>query len=362
MGGESFPAPGGAARVARMPISLPKSKLIPILLALVVAMAVPAAAHATLTYTKGFNKPKVYVAENSGKGARSIGPGSNSRISPNGEWIVYERRTGENAEMRLYSVESGKSERLLNPWRESFVLAWSPDSTMIAATTGGGLNSPGSLYVIDVESGKRTKVATGYVNGVSFSPRSDEMVYGISQSQNIPSKSDIYRYAIVGGTSTPLSSDHNALDPLWSATGQIAFVRQLGAKSRKYQPANQLFVMNDEGQRISQLSHTKVDPLASGLGPVQWSANGKRLLAEFGGQDQSYAVAVNAVTGAEKALTSDPESGFQGAALSADGRTVLGTTGLNFGGDSKPSVVTVPFSGGPQKVLVVGGYNPTWSE
>ena len=39
--------------------------------------------------------------------------------------------------MRLYSIEAGKGEQLLGSWRESFVFAWSPDSTMIAALTGG---------------------------------------------------------------------------------------------------------------------------------------------------------------------------------------------------------------------------------
>ena len=82
--------------------------------------------------------------------------------------------------------------------------------------------------------------------------------------------------------------------------------------------------------------------------------------AEFGGQDQSYAVAVSAVTGSEKKLTDNPETGLQGAALSPDGTTVLGTVGLGFGGNPKPKVVTVPFTGGREKVLVPGGYEPSW--
>ena len=50
---------------------------------------------------------------------------------------------------------------------------------MVAALTGG-LNGPATLLVINVETGKRTKVGTGYFNGVSFSPESDEIVYGVS--------------------------------------------------------------------------------------------------------------------------------------------------------------------------------------
>ncbi len=96
--------------------NLPKLKLLALLLALVAFLAIPAAANATLTYTKGTTKPKVYIAENNGKGAKSIGAGRNSRISPDGETVIYERETNQGSEMRLYSVAAKKSQRLLNPW------------------------------------------------------------------------------------------------------------------------------------------------------------------------------------------------------------------------------------------------------
>jgi Tol biopolymer transport system component len=340
--------------------NLPKLKLSALVLALVAFLAIPAAAQATLTYTKGTSKPKVYLAENNGKGAKSIGVGRNSHISPNGETVVYERETKQGSEMRLYSVPVKKGERLLNPLTESFVFAWSPDSTMVAAATGG-LNGPQTLLVINVETMKRTKIATGYFNGVSFSPSSEELVYGFSTVSDYPLKSDVYREGVDGTGKVALSHDHNSAYPLWGPKGQIVFARQLGAKTRKYGPANQLFVMNEDGEQISQLTHTKVNPLAQGLTPLAFSANGARLISEFGGQDQSYGVAVSTVTGSEKKLTDDPETGFQAAALSADGSTILGTTGLGFG-PSHPKVVTMPWGGGPEKLLVAGAYFPSWSE
>jgi Tol biopolymer transport system component len=340
--------------------NLPKLKLAALVLALVAFLAIPAAAQATLTYTKGSTKPKVFIAENNGKGATSIGAGRNSRISPNGETVVYERETKQGAEMRLYSVSAKKGERLLNPWTESFVFAWSPDSSLVAAVTGP-LNGPQTLLVINVETMKRTKIATGYFNGVSFSPTSEEIVYGVSATFDYPLKSTLYREGVDGSGKVALSHDNISAYPLWGPKGQIVFARQLGAKSRKYGPANQLFVMNEDGEQISQITHTKVNPLAQGLTPIAFSANGARLLAEFGGQDQSYGVAVSTVTGAEKKLTDDPETGFQGAALSANGSTILGTTGLGFG-PSHPKIVTMPWGGGSEKVLVQGAYFPSWSE
>jgi Tol biopolymer transport system component len=341
--------------------TLPKPKLIPALLFVAALLALPAVADATLTYTKGFQKPKVYIAKDNGKGGRSIGTGRNSHVSPNGEDVIYERATKTGGEMRLYSLAAGKSERLLGNWQESFVFAWSPDSSTVAATTGP-LNGEKTLVVIDVENGRHTKIAKGYFNGVSFSPESDEIVYGVSATPDYPSKTDIYRDLVETGRTVKLSHNKTSAYPLWSPTGQIVFARQLGAKTRKYGPANQLFVMNEEGRQISQVTHTEVNPLAQGLTPIGFSENGRRLLTEFGGQDQSYAVAVNMVSGAERALTKNVETGFVGAAISPDGTTVLGTTGLGFGGNPHPKVVTVPFNGGKQKVLVANAFEPSWGD
>jgi dipeptidyl aminopeptidase/acylaminoacyl peptidase len=339
--------------------TLPKSRLLPALFAIAALLALPAAAHATLSYSKGIENTRVYVAEDNGKGAHQIGPGHVSHVSPDGEWVVFERMTKSGGEMRLYSVAAKKSEKLLGSWRESFVFAWSPDSTMVAAETGG-LNGPATLLVINVETGKRIKVGIGYFNGVSFSPESDEIVYGVSGSINYPLNSNIFRYKLANGARKKLTTDHISAYPLWGPAGQIVFARQLGANQRKYGPKNELFSMNEEGERISRLTNTVVDPLAQGLSPIAFSESGNQLLTEFGGQDQSYAVAVNVLTGAEKPLTKDVEMGLVGAAISPDGKTVLGTTGLSFGGNLHPKVVTIPFSGGKQKVLVNGGFEPSW--
>jgi Tol biopolymer transport system component len=337
-----------------------KPKLLAVLALVVALLALPAAANATLSFTKGAQKPRVYVANDNGSGARQIGLGRNSHVSPNGEWIVYERETKNGgAELRLYQVDIHKSQRLLNPWAETSVFAWSPDSERVAVTTGG-LNGPKTLLVLNVKSLTREKVQRGYFNGVSFSPESDEIVYGVSQVENRPWKSNVFRYELGGNAPVALSSDAKSAYPLWGPKEQIAFVNFTPAKKASEAPQGQLFTMDPEGDRISQLSHTKVNPLATGLTPTAWSRNGARLLAEYSGEDQGYGVAIAVATGAEKKLTNDPETGFQGSALSPDGSTVLGTVGLGFGGNQSPKVVTIPWGGGREKVLVPGGYEPSW--
>jgi Tol biopolymer transport system component len=336
-----------------------KRKALFALLAVAALLALPAAANATLSYTKGLQKPRVYVAEDNGSGARQVGVGTNSHVSPNGEWVAYERESSSGAsELRLYQVDIQKSERLLNPWAESFVFAWSPDSTKVAVVTGG-IRGKRTLLVMDVKSLRREKVARGYFNGVSFSPESDEVVYGVSQTDNTL-KSDIFRYTLGGTGPKALTKGKDSGYPLWGPKEQIVFAHFTGGKKPSESPAGQLFLMNPEGQQISRLTHTKITPLALGLIPIDWSENGARVLTEFAGEDESYAVAVSTVTGSEKKLTKHLQTGLQGAALSPDGTTVLGAVGLGFGPPQSPKVVTVPWGGGPEKVLVPGGYQPSW--
>jgi Tol biopolymer transport system component len=343
--------------------NLPKSKLLVALFAVVALLALPAAAQATLAYTVNVFKPRVYVAQDNGKGARQVGLGSNPHVSPDGKLVIFERFPAKGSpEMKLYNVETGKTTTIFTPWRESFTFAWSPDSTMIAALRGGELGKK-TLYVVDVESGKLTRIATGYFNGVSFSPDSKEVAFGLAATQNYPTKTDVVRDPVTGGPTSALTHDGISASPLWGPTGQIVFVKQLGAKQRKYGPKNDLFLMNGDGGQVKRLTNTKVDPLVAGLFPIAWSASGNQLLTEFGGQDTSYAVTVNPKTGAERNLSpGNSETGFIGAALSADGKTVLGSLG-GFEGPSANNqlkIVSVPYAGGPQKVLVRGGFNPSW--
>ena len=126
--------------------------------------------------------------------------------------------------MKLYDVATKKTKTIFNPWQESFTVAWSPDSTMIAALTRRLTRHPHAL-VIDVVTGKLTKVATGYFNGVSFSPESTELVYGLSQAAVLPAEDrHLPLPARWHRRSVALTHDHISASPLWGPTGQIVFV------------------------------------------------------------------------------------------------------------------------------------------
>ena len=100
--------------------TLPQPKLLAAVLAVAALLAVPAAANATLSYNKDLKQPTVFYAKDNGKGAHKIGPGFNSHVSPDGKAVIYEGSAPDGIELRLFSIATGKTKPLLNPWRESY--------------------------------------------------------------------------------------------------------------------------------------------------------------------------------------------------------------------------------------------------
>jgi Tol biopolymer transport system component len=329
-------------------------------------LAAPATAGATLAFVRDPLNPTVYVANDNGSAARKVGAGSNPRVSPDGQTIVFYRlgKGKQPSDLMVVPAAGGAPRKLAGGWQDPFVFAWSPDSSMIAVLLGPDIGHQ-RLTTIDLASGVQNTVAGGYFNGVSFSPEGDELVYGRSSSEFGP-KSDVYRFQIPIGESVRfvppvrITHDHHSSSPLWGPNDRIVFVKHLGEKHRQFGPKNELFLMNPSGGQVKQLTHTKVDPLLSGLGPTAWSASGKQLLCEFGGQDTTYAVTVNPRTGAERALTKQREIGFVGTAISKDGRFVLGNLG-GFEPTPNRKVVSIPYRGGEPKVLANNAAEPDWS-
>jgi Tol biopolymer transport system component len=335
---------------------------------LVGCLVLPASSRATLVFTRNPLNPTVYVANDNGLAARKLGPGTEPRVSPDGQTIVFYRvgKGSQPADLMVAPAAGGVPKKLLSGWQDPFVFAWSPDSTTIAVLLGPEIGKQ-RLTLVDVASGTEQTVAGGFFNGVSFAPGGDQLVYGRSNKE-FGSKSDIYRFdipepgAVFVQAPQPIriTSDHKSSSPLWGPNEKIVFVKHLGEKQRQYGPKNELYLMNPSGKQVKRLTHTKVAPLLAGLNPTAWSANGKHLLAEFGGQDTTYAVTVNPKTGAERALTKERETGFVGTALSRDGKFVLGSLG-GFEPGPGHKVVSIPYKGGKPKVLANNASEADWS-
>ena len=324
-------------------------------------LALPAAAPATLVYTKVPLHSTVYVADDDGSKARKIGRGNGPRVSPDGKTVVYMHEgPGHRPEMKVVDAAGGRTRTLLDPWRNSFYVAFSPDSQKLAALRGPEIGRQ-KLVVIDIAGGGQQVVADGFFSGFSFSPDGDDLVYAVANREVYPTPSDIFRVTIADGKTTRLTRDHRSQNPLWGPD-RIVFIKQIGAKQRRYGPKNELFLMSPDGKGVKRLTNTKVDPLLVGLYPTEWSADGSRLLAEFEGQDTSYAVTVNPRSGAQRPLDkrNHGESGFVGFAISKDGSTVLGATG-GFDPGNRHDVATIPYTGGRPKVIVKNAFEPDWS-
>lgn len=329
----------------------------------------PASSQATLVFTRNPLNPTVYVANDNGSAARKVAPGSNPRVSPDGQKIVFFRsgKGQQPSKLMVASTAGGTPSGIALNWRDPFVFDWSVDSTAVAVVLGP---EPGKqrLTTIDLANGAQRVIARGYFNGVSFAPQGGQLVYGRATSESFPPRSDLYQFDIpipgAVNVAAPrphrLTSDHRSFAPLWGPNGKVVFVKHLGEKSRKYGPKNDLFLINLNQGKVKRLTHTKVDPLLSGLSPTEWSSNGTRLLAEFGGQDTSYAVTVNPKTGAERALTKEREVGLVGTALSRDGKFVLGSIG-GFEPGPGHKVVSIPYAGGKPTVLANNASEPDWS-
>lgn len=342
-------------------------KWVPVAALAFALLAAPAFADATLTFVRKPLNPTVWVATDNGSQAHKLGAGTNPRVSPDGQTVAYSPLEGGSFSSELVVAPADgitPPRRLLDNWREPYEFDWSPDSSTIAALRGSELGKR-ALVLIDVTTGVQNVVAEGYFQGVSFAPDGSELVYARAASEGFPLRSDVYRFQIPIGQPlryippVRITTDHRSLDPLWGPHGKIVFVKQLGAKQRRYGPKNELYLMNAAGKQVRRLTHTKVGPLLLGLSPTDWSSNGRRLLAQFGGQDTSYAVTVNPRTGAQHTLVGAGERGFIGTALDAAGKLVLGTIGAFE--PTTHDVATVPYKDGTSNLLAKNAFEPDWN-
>src|SRR4051794_14992434 len=119
---------------------MPTNSKLPLLLSalvLAVLMALPGAAQATLTYVRNPLHPAVFVANNDGSGAKKLDEGETPHASPDGTAIAYlHQGAGNKQELKLALAAGGPVRTLMVGWRETFHLAWSPDSKTIAALRG----------------------------------------------------------------------------------------------------------------------------------------------------------------------------------------------------------------------------------
>jgi hypothetical protein len=321
------------------------------LLGAALALLVAAPAEATLVYVKdaGSLDPRVWVARDDGSQPRRVGRGHSPEISDDGRWIAWiQPGTPDQLMMRL--ADRTRKARVIA--RSSFVseFRFSPDSKSV------GFVLSRRLFVYDIRERTEERVASGVIRGFSFSPDSASIVFGTAgRSDALNAPSDLYSVKLEDSSRRRITRDRKSLNPLWGPAG---IIHDRMRPREDDAPTYNLFEIQSDGGSLRRITRLRIPSLVSGLVPVELSADGERLLAEFVGQDTGMGFRVNPLTGKTHAL--DVEREFQGFDVTADGRTVLGHTG---GPDpiARHNVVAMPYAGGEPELLVRRASFPDWT-
>ncbi len=316
--------------------------------------AAPAATHLTATTATG----KIVIARGDGGGRRVLADGWESFVSPDGARVAVtdfdQTSVGPtNHTLKLLASAGGAPAHVLAI--ECLGVHWSPDSTKLACVDRQiATGAAGRLLVIDAASGAVTTLATGYFDSrVSFSPDSARLAY-VQYTGTATNRGGALKTVDLATLATA-TLQQGAAAPAWGPRA-IAFstVKPGGPYGIRLNVA----VVKPNGTGFRRLTRFRAKFLQSGLSPVAWSANGRRLLAALGGQDTWRAYAVNPKRGGARLI----RAFVTPAALSRDGRFVIGGDNTEDTFDpSRSNIVRVPWTGGKARVLLHRAGSPSFS-
>jgi hypothetical protein len=335
------------------------------------ASADPAPEPPRLTYVTetATSTSKVWIAAANGSDPKLLGLGQQPLLAPNGQLVavalsgVSPGIEEHGPALGVYPVSGAPIVDYLNlETNTASPVAWSQDSRYLAVELQSTQIVDGkvasSLDVIDTQAGTVSTIANGTIYGASFAhDGSDKLVFGLSHSESFAGGVNLYVSEPNGSGLHRLTSDGRSLNPIWGPR-YIAFDRE---RTRHESPEYQIWLLSPSGGApVRRVTHISVDPLAQGLVPLAFSASGNRLLAEFEGQDQSGAYAVNVITGRAREVTARGRS-VLGVGISSDGSTLLIDENALFEPPSKARVATIPFAGGRSHVIVAHGSQASWN-
>jgi WD40 repeat protein len=318
------------------------------------ALIAPTAAPARLTAVKGFGPGDghVVIAGSDGRHVHRLAQGDSAQISPNGKWVaILDADPGQqnfHPRLKVYRARGGKPLFVIR--RGYGPLSWSADSTKLVGAETKGFSTIAHLVVIDARTGKRTTFLKGDLSSTTFSPDGSQVAY--------------IRYDLggnIGGTLQVIDLGSRVVRTLADRVGgltwgpnEIAFTT---LSSNSYRFSN-IAAIKPDGTGLRRL--TNVAPRkTSGFYPVDWSADGRRLLAGYYDQGIPRTYAIDPINGGVRLIARRVAP----AALSRDGRTVIGETGNPFCCSNDPiNVVRVPWNGGKPHVLIGKAFGASSSD
>jgi Tol biopolymer transport system component len=319
------------------------------------------AAVAYVTGTKS-SGPWLWLMGDEVGARRKLGAGDAPLLSPSGAFVAASVAASRGPALVVYSSNGSVLGRFFDlAHATALALAWSRDSRYLAielSSTDPISDASSGLAILDTETDSYRILAYGPIYGASFAPdRSGRVAYASASSTALSARVDISMVDVNGSARARLTHDGRSLNPVWGRNG-IAFDRERLRSGEA--PAYQLWSMSADGSGARQISHLTVPPTLNGPVPLGFSADGSRLLVEYEGQDTSQAWTVVVGDGRLHRLVIDGHS-VAGAAISTDGRSVLVDHGGFLNQPDDGVVESVPFNGGPARIVVAHGSQPSWN-
>jgi WD40-like Beta Propeller Repeat len=339
-----------------------------------------------LVYDKLIDEKGIWIADADGRNPRLlVRDGSLPAISPDGRWVAYSagcEMPGFNCDKAmLVGTGAGDKPRLLGDGLGG-TMRWTPDSKRLV-TQVGPLDEVNEIATIDVASGEVTRLVKGKLFGWSLSPNGTQIVFARAANPHADMAyrpgADLFVVGVDGGAPKRLTETGDAIEPVWGPKS-IAFAKVISCFGRGggLRPPAQAARMDcfnnswgrDEIWRI-QPDGTGRTPITAalprefqnqgciGLIPIDWSEDGRALLAAWRCEFSDSPVAVDLDTGAPRAL---PWWAAETAGLSRDGRFALVRT--DTGPETPPAKETVlifPYAGGKPKLVARGARDPSWN-
>ncbi len=321
--------------------------------AVVAGLVAAPAAPARLVATKGFfpGAGRIVIARSDGSHVHRLAQGDDAQIAPNGKLVEVSNfdpgQQGTHPRVLVYRARGGKPLFVIR--RPISGIEWSADSTLLVGVESVGVTQD-RLVVIDAETGVRTTLLTGDFDAPTFSPDATQVAFtSFGPGSNVGGTLQVVDLA----TRAVRTLAEHASQPLWGPRG-IAFST---LSFNSYRFAN-LSLIQPDGSGFRRLTHV-APRKASGWFAVDWSGDGRRLLASYHNQVTPISYAIDAVNGGARVIARrvDPR------ALSRDGRTVIGGTGNPFCCSADPiNVVRVPWNGGKPHILIRKAFDASSSD
>jgi len=299
-------------------------------------------------------KGMVWLAAANGSGRRRLFRAATPALAPSGRLIAV-TQFGRSAGLGIFTVCGGLVGQYFSSHDAISGVAWSPDSSLVAAIVDPQPN--GSAYsqrlvVIDVATGQLTTVATGYFldgdGGPSFSRTAPyslayAVVPRVDADTNVGWSAANVWSAAIGQPGTQLMRDGDNVYPLWGPQGILYEHASSGAELELLSSGHSIRLMG-----------------VNGWWPVALSSDGLHLAAEGAACGFVWPLSVNLAT---RKVVHQFADGFSPFGISPPGGSLLiaGSPPARYCSGRRSVIETVPFAGGKPKVIAYGT-SPSWAD